>query len=111
VPALRIANKDAEFDKREDVTQRCVPGERFASFAHFDVLSFPSKPSRRRFSASRYRAFSGLSEMDSHKRAMERTDAKVDRAPLMVRLKHTRNRSIQGVLSFVAFCVRSKMSQ
>ena len=61
-----VFHQDALSDEVLDIAQRRVL-RALGEFRHFEVVSFPSKPSRRRLSTSRWRAFSGKSEIDSQK--------------------------------------------
>ena len=103
-PAAGVAHQNAALDEMLDVAERRVL-RAFASFAHFDVVSLPSKPSSRRLSIWRCRSLSGTPRSCSQKRAFASTAPSAVCAPSIARPRQPRNHSIQGVISRSPFCV------
>ena len=92
------------------MSRRAVSWEHFASFAHFEVVSLPSKPSSSRFTTRRWRSFRERPDARSQNRAFASTPAKAVPALSMERPRQARNQSIHSVTSVVPRCVRSRTS-
>ena len=91
------------------MSRSAVSFELFVSAAHFDVVSFPSKPSSSLLITSRWRSFSGKSRSLSQYRALSVTPESAAWAPSIARVRQPRNHSIQAVTSIVPRCVCSRM--
>jgi hypothetical protein len=92
------------------MSRNAVSCEHFASLPYFILVSFRSKPSSKPLTTRRCRSFNGESPKVYQKCALESTVPSVACAPLTARPRHCKNQSIHGVMSIVAFCVRSRMS-
>ena len=67
------------------MSRRAVSWEHFVILAHLDVVSLPSRPSRRWLTTRRWRSLMGRPAIRSQNRAFASTAARVDSAPSMVR--------------------------
>ena len=87
-----------------------VSVEDLVRLAYFDVVSFPSKPSSKRFRIRRCRSLIAVPAIPSQKRAFARTAASIVYAPSMALPRQSRNHFNQGVISSDPFCVASRIS-
>ena len=76
------------------MSRRAVSWEHLASFAYFDVVSLPSKPSSRRLRTRRWRSLMAMPAIDCQKRALARMAASVVCAPSMARPRQPRNQVV-----------------
>ena len=84
---------------RSLISRLAVSCEHLVSFAHYDVMSWPSNPSSSRFTTLRRRPFNGSPAWISQNRAFRCTVASVISAPSKARSRQPRNYCIQVATS------------
>jgi hypothetical protein len=92
------------------MSRSAVSCELFVSVAHFDDVSFPSKPLRRWLMTARCRSLSFAAPNFSQKRAFLKTLSRIVSAASKARSRQARNQSSHRVMSRSPCCVAWRTS-